>query len=107
MYWIVQSDPNSVAALPHPIHLHVSLELILPLCNTRKVSNIQSQGHDFVVLGRSPDGIASAAVQYTFSESDVSSLNTRNPVRRDVTMLPPKGWVVIAYQTDNPGAWLM
>lgn len=34
-------------------------------------------------------------------------LNGGNPTRRDVTMLPAKGWVVIAFKTDNPGAWLM
>jgi hypothetical protein len=28
-------------------------------------------------------------------------------VRRDVTMLPPNGWLVLAFHTDNPGAWLM
>jgi len=28
-------------------------------------------------------------------------------VRRDVTMLPAKGWIVLAFRTDNPGAWLM
>jgi hypothetical protein len=22
-------------------------------------------------------------------------------------MLPPKGWMLIAFKTDNPGAWLM
>jgi hypothetical protein len=27
-------------------------------------------------------------------------------VRRDVTMLPALGWVLIAFKTDNPGAWL-
>ncbi len=34
-------------------------------------------------------------------------LTGTNPARRDVTMLPSLGWVVIAFQTDNPGAWLM
>lgn len=30
-----------------------------------------------------------------------------NPTRRDVYFLPANGWLVIAYPTDNPGAWLM
>ena len=34
-------------------------------------------------------------------------LNFTNPPRRDVAQLPGGGWLVIAYQTDNPGAWLM
>ena len=34
-------------------------------------------------------------------------LNFENPTRRDVAMLPGSGWTVIAFETDNPGAWLM
>jgi hypothetical protein len=30
-----------------------------------------------------------------------------NPIRRDVVMLPNKGYVVIAFKADNPGAWLL
>lgn len=33
-------------------------------------------------------------------------LNGNNPVRRDVTMLPAAGWLLLAFKTDNPGAWL-
>lgn len=67
----------------------------------------QTKGHDFVVLGRSPDGAASGAPEYLFSASDVASLKGSNPLRRDVTMLPPRGWIAIAFKTDNPGAWLL
>jgi hypothetical protein len=28
-------------------------------------------------------------------------------VRRDVAMLPAKGWLLIAFKTNNPGVWLM
>lgn len=28
-------------------------------------------------------------------------------MRRDVAMLPPLGWMLIAFKIDNPGAWLM
>ncbi len=34
-------------------------------------------------------------------------LRGANPVRRDVTMLPARGWVLIAFKSDNPGAWLL
>lgn len=32
-------------------------------------------------------------------------LNTHNPPRRDVVLLPGNGFVVIAFKTDNPGSW--
>ncbi|TVY85339.1 Laccase [Lachnellula suecica] len=60
----------------HPIHLH---------------------GHDFSLLG-SGSG--------TFTNATASVLNFATPVRRDVSELPGGGWIVIAFQTDNPGAWL-
>jgi hypothetical protein len=34
-------------------------------------------------------------------------LNTKNPPRRDVAVLQPKGYLVLAIPLDNPGAWLM
>jgi FtsP/CotA-like multicopper oxidase with cupredoxin domain len=61
----------------HPIHLH---------------------GHDFSVLG-SGGG--------TFDPSTLDGLNFVNPARRDVVMMPQAGWVAIAFEADNPGAWLM
>jgi len=36
-----------------------------------------------------------------------ATLNTNNPPRRDVATLPVSGYLVIAFLTDNPGAWLM
>lgn len=57
---------------------------------------IHLHGHDFYILGVG-DG--------TFS--DASTLTYSQPTRRDVAMLPALGYLVIAFQTDNPGAWLM
>lgn len=57
---------------------------------------IHLHGHDFYVLG-ADSGI--------FNNSQ--TLNYRNPPRRDVAMLPASGYLVIAFITDNPGAWLM
>lgn len=53
-------------------------------------------GHDFWILASG-----------TGSYSDSVTLNTANPPRRDVATLPASGYVVIAFYTDNPGAWLM
>lgn len=54
-------------------------------------------GHDFAILqinevGNFPEGL---------------NLTFKNPPRRDVVLLPSDGYVVIAFPTDNPGAWLL
>jgi FtsP/CotA-like multicopper oxidase with cupredoxin domain len=63
--------------LPHPIHLH---------------------GHDFYVL-------AQEAGQ-TWA-GDISGLKKDNPPRRDTATLPAQGYLVLAFESDNPGVWLM
>ncbi|KAL4945502.1 hypothetical protein BDV06DRAFT_219193 [Aspergillus oleicola] len=55
---------------------------------------IHLHGHDFFVLaqGTNPwDG----------------TIKTDNPPRRDTAVLPGNGYLVMAWETDNPGAWLM
>jgi FtsP/CotA-like multicopper oxidase with cupredoxin domain len=77
-YWIIQIPANQPPP-PHPIHLH---------------------GHDFFVLGSGTG---------TFDASS-ATLNFANPPRRDTSTLPGGGnggWLVIAFQANNPGAWLM
>lgn len=69
---------QNLSPLPHPMHLH---------------------GHDFLVLGH--------AASSTFTPSLSSSLNFNNPTRRDVTMLPASGYLILAFKSDNPGNWLM
>lgn len=87
-YWLIENDPDAAFSLPHPFHLH---------------------GHDFLVLGRSPTASpAFPQTRYKFDPAvDLPRLRANNPVRRDVAMLPAKGWLLIAFKTDNPGAWLM
>ncbi|KAH6652707.1 multicopper oxidase [Truncatella angustata] len=58
---------------------------------------IHLHGHDFFVL----------AQEQGATWADGNALNTVNPPRRDVAMLPASGYLVIAYQADNPGVWLM
>jgi hypothetical protein len=38
---------------------------------------------------------------------DISRLKTDNPIRRDTATLPAQGYLVLAFESDNPGAWLM
>ena len=64
--------------LPHPLHLH---------------------GHDFLILGTG-SGTFNAATM-------TKNLNFINPVRRDVAQMPASGWIVIAFETNNPGCWLL
>lgn len=55
---------------------------------------IHLHGHDFFALaqGTNPwDGV----------------VHTANPPRRDTAMLDGNGFLLIAFETDNPGAWLM
>ncbi|KAF1963258.1 laccase precursor [Byssothecium circinans] len=79
-YWVIQQilDVPAAPPIPHPIHLH---------------------GHDMFILG---SGTGKFDVDQHFNQ-----LTFTNPPRRDVHHLPASGWLVIAYPTDNPGAWLM
>ncbi|KAH7007165.1 Cupredoxin [Ilyonectria destructans] len=57
---------------------------------------IHLHGHDFFILA-----------QGTGTYSSSVTLNTSNPPRRDTAMLPASGYLVMAWETDNPGVWLM
>lgn len=58
---------------------------------------IHLHGFDFYVL-------ASGTGTY---DSDNTTLTLSNPPRRDTAMLPSSGYLVLAFESDNPGAWLM
>ncbi|KKY15402.1 putative multicopper oxidase [Diplodia seriata] len=58
---------------------------------------IHLHGHDFFIL-------ASGTGSYT---AGTTTLNLDNPPRRDTAMLDSSGYLVLAFETDNPGAWLM
>jgi hypothetical protein len=63
-------------------------------------------GHDFLLLA---EGLGD------FDASVLSSANLKNPMRRDVVVMPapPSGsnitgaYIVIAFQLDNPGCWVL
>ncbi|EGD99751.1 multicopper oxidase [Trichophyton tonsurans CBS 112818] len=58
---------------------------------------IHLHGHDFVLLQQSMEPWDSTKV----------NLKLENPPRRDVTLLPAGGFIVIAFKPDNPGSWLL
>ena len=76
-YWVIQQDNSTAPPVPHPIHLH---------------------GHDFFVLAQQANAVWNG---------DISTLNMNNPVRRDTATLPALGYLVLAFESDNPGAWLV
>ncbi|CAG8157808.1 unnamed protein product [Penicillium nalgiovense] len=53
-------------------------------------------GHDFYIL-------AQGFGAYT----PVTKLNRKNPPRRDTATMAGSGYLVIAFENDNPGSWLM
>ncbi|ATY65020.1 Multicopper type 3 [Cordyceps militaris] len=58
---------------------------------------IHLHGHDFSLVAQGSGSFDAA--------TDLFDLT--NPMRRDVAMLPGSGHLVLAFKTDNPGAWLM
>ncbi|TPX12651.1 uncharacterized protein E0L32_000828 [Thyridium curvatum] len=58
---------------------------------------IHLHGHDFWVLAQTT-GIF---------DGNPASFNTKNPPRRDTATLPGNGYLALAFQLDNPGAWLV
>ncbi|PHH90539.1 hypothetical protein CDD83_3344 [Cordyceps sp. RAO-2017] len=83
---------NAVIALPEPNKLFsMVIQTTLPIPHP-----IHLHGHDFFVLAQGVGNYSSA-----------TALNWDNPPRRDTAMLPGGGFLVIAFETDNPGAWLM
>lgn len=76
-YWVIQVLSDA-PPVPHPIHLH---------------------GHDFFVLGSGSGTLDLSTAS--------SSLNFDNPSRRDTAILPGGGYLVIAFEANNPGLWIM
>lgn len=84
---------NAVFQVPNAnewVYVVISTTLAVP-------HPIHLHGHDFYV-------IAQGTGTYT---DGVTTLNLDNPPRRDTAMLPASGHLVLAFETNNPGAWLM
>lgn len=74
---LVIDASGSLINLNHPIHLH---------------------GHDFFILAQENN------IAY---DGTTTGFNLVNPERRDVAVLPQLGYLAIAFQLDNPGAWIV
>lgn len=85
------ANTSGVIELPHKNKwTYVVIETTLSVPHP-----IHLHGHDFVVLAQ---GSGSYSGQTT---------SLARPPKRDTAMLPENGHLVIAFKTDNPGAWLM
>ncbi|PTB35045.1 multicopper oxidase [Trichoderma asperellum CBS 433.97] len=83
---------NAVISLPNANEwVYTVISTTMPVSHP-----VHLHGFDFYILA-----------QGTGTYSDSVTLNTDNPPRRDVAMLPASGYLVLAFETDNPGAWLM
>jgi hypothetical protein len=85
-------DSNALIELPDAgewVYLVIETAMAIP-------HPIHLHGFDFFVIA-----------QGTGSYSSSVTLNLDNPPRRDTAMLPASGYLVMAFETDNPGAWLM
>lgn len=84
------SASSAVVELPNADEwVYMMINTSLPISHP-----IHLHGHDFFILaqGVNPwDG----------------TISQKNPPRRDTAMLESDGFLFIAFQTDNPGAWLM
>lgn len=83
-------------------------------CNTPSTNMDQSDcqqihlhGHDFAILHYSKENHLFNPREFALSCADNKDLICDNPPRRDVVVVPPGGFAVIAFKTDNPGSWLM
>ena len=88
--WLVISAPAGVppdgarlfVPAAHPMHLH---------------------GHDFALLRQSENSWLEEKKNITLDCSD-EKIKCDNPPRRDVALLPAKGYMIIAFKADNPGS---
>lgn len=58
---------------------------------------IHLHGHDFFILEQNIGNFDPATANF----------NLNNPPRRDTALMPGGGYLVMAWETDNPGAWLL
>lgn len=92
----IYNDQTNVTGSSGVVELPYQDEWVYLMINTTLAVThpIHLHGHDFYVLAQG-SGLWNG------------SLTTSNPPRRDTAMLPKNGHLLLAFRTDNPGAWLM
>ncbi|KAJ5683455.1 CAZyme family AA1 [Penicillium macrosclerotiorum] len=85
------SDSSGVIELPNANEwVYLLINTSLPISHP-----IHLHGHDFFILAQGTNPWDGTTISHT------------NPPRRDTAMLESTGYLLIAFETDNPGAWLM
>ncbi|KAJ5390737.1 CAZyme family AA1 [Penicillium cataractarum] len=85
------SASSGVIQVPNPNEwVYLFINTSIPVAHP-----IHLHGHDFFILAQ---GV---------NPWDGKTLSHANPPRRDTAMLESSGYLLIAFETDNPGAWLM
>ncbi|KAG5922719.1 hypothetical protein E4U53_003672 [Claviceps sorghi] len=69
----------------HPFHLH---------------------GHEFYVLASRQNDLSRAYNPYEDHDAE-TPVNTNNPLRKDTVYIKPRGYVILRFQVNNPGLWLL
>ncbi|KAK0734746.1 laccase precursor [Lasiosphaeria miniovina] len=93
---VFPTDYNVVAVQPAGSAAEWAVLVIQDQAGLGLSHPIHLHGHDFWVLAQTT-GVFNGSVD---------SFNTANPPRRDVATLPGNGYLALAFQLDNPGAWL-
>ena len=70
----------------------------LPLPEKGLTRLVHLHGHVFQVLYRSETGAGH------FDPNNLPEF-PRNPLRRDVVLVKGRGYAILAFRADNPGAW--
>ncbi|KAL8417408.1 hypothetical protein RB596_007507 [Gaeumannomyces avenae] len=112
VFWTVNRSPINVSwnePTLSRVGMAGALEGAGTSANVVKIPTADS-GHDLVLVGQSQpaaDPMSAGARPRAYDDStDRATLTPNNPTRRDTTMLPALGWIVLAFETNNPGAWL-
>ncbi|KAG5999529.1 hypothetical protein E4U43_002016 [Claviceps pusilla] len=76
---------NNVDDRGHPFHFH---------------------GHEFYVLASRQDDLDRAYNPYEYHDAEIP-VNTNNPLRKDTVYIKPRGYVILRFQLNNHGLWLI
>ncbi|KAI8581053.1 hypothetical protein K450DRAFT_208114 [Umbelopsis ramanniana AG] len=97
-WWSGQSNINSVNFL-HVINKPKVVQVVIQGGVNGGEHPFHLHGHTFMIVGTG---------QGTFDpKKHEANFNYHNPTRRDVAVLPRKGWIAIRFIADNPGVWAL
>jgi len=89
---VLNKTANAITVPNLNIWTYVVIETVEPFSHP-----IHLHGHDFYVLAKGSG---------SYNAANAIS-NLFNPPRRDTSMLPGNGFMLLAFLSDNPGIWLM